>query len=329
VIVTPQACHPAEAGEQDVEVVVLCGGSTGAGSGSGVDADEQAAQVVGVDVLAHGACVAGAAEQLPEGGSELLAQAEGLGADRWRRLQDLGQHGVGGHGGYSTSALARADLAAPVPEHLDAVEVAALPLNYATAWQMLHRCARVLAGGSILVLGAAGGVGSALCELALQSGLTVYGTASAARRAHLAEQGAHVLEDRADLPTPVDAVFDSIGGPSLALSRRATKPGGTVVAYGISHASTAELSKTRTLATAIQALARAKVTRGARVVSFTIGASTKKDPAGYAHDLAHLVELLADGQLHPGVQSLPLTDAAEAHRRLEGRRVLGKLVLTT
>lgn len=234
-----------------------------------------------------------------------------------------------GTGGYTTSAVAQAALTVPVPQGLPAARLAALPLNYVTAWQLLHRAARVPARGSVLVLGAAGGVGSALTELALQEGLTVYGTASPARRAALATRGVHVLDGPQDLPDPVDATFDAVGGPSLAASRRATRPSGTVVAYGISHASTADLSRTRGIAAALWALARARATPGARVVSFSIGTGIRREPAAYGADLARLVEMLSAGTLDPHVTTVPLTDVAEAHRRLENREVLGKLVLTT
>lgn len=234
-----------------------------------------------------------------------------------------------GTGGYTTSALARAELSVPVAEDLDTALLSALVLNYTTAWQMLHRVAQVPVGGTVLVLGAAGGVGSALTELAVRDGLRVYGTASAARRAALTARNVTVLDDPTDVPEPVDATFDPVGGPSLAASRRLTRRDGTLVSYGIMSASTRNLSRTRGLASVLTALARARATPGARVVSFSIAASVKKDPAAFAADLTQLVGLLAADTLHPQVTPMPLRDAAEAHRRLEARQVLGKLVLLT
>jgi len=234
-----------------------------------------------------------------------------------------------GTGGYTTAAVARAALSVPVPEDLDAARLSALVLNYATAWQMLHRAAQVPAGGSVLVLGAAGGVGSALGELALAEGVTVYGTASPPRRAALAARGVLVVAGPEELPAPVDVVLDSVGGPSLARSRRATTRSGTVVAFGISHANTANLSRVRGLAAAVGALARARVTPGPRVVNFVILTSVKRDPAAFRQDLTHLVELLQAGTIDPEVTTMPLSEVAEAHRLLEARQVVGKLVLTT
>lgn len=230
-------------------------------------------------------------------------------------------------GGYASHVVAPAKWAVPVPDDLVAAEVSALTLNYVTAWQMLHRVARVEAGQSILVLGAAGGVGSALTELAMLAGARVYGTASPHRHQALRARGVLVVPDAGSVPERVDATFDSVGGPSLARSRRATKRAGVVVAFGFSFAVDAQHSRPGGLALAVLGLARAKLTPGARVTNFVITSSATKDPTGIRTDLTHLVGLLADGSLHPVVETMPLSRAADAHRRLENRQVTGKLVL--
>ncbi len=230
-------------------------------------------------------------------------------------------------GGYASHVVAPAKWAVPVPDDLVAAEVSALTLNYVTAWQMLHRVARVEAGQSILVLGAAGGVGSALTELAMLAGARVYGTASPHRHQALRARGAIVVPDAGSVPERVDATFDSVGGPSLARSRQATKRAGVVVAFGFSFTVDAKHSRPGGLALAVLGLARAKLTPGARVTNFVITSSAAKDPTGIRTDLTHLVGLLADGSLHPVVETMPLSRAADAHRRLENRQVTGKLVL--
>jgi NADPH:quinone reductase-like Zn-dependent oxidoreductase len=230
-------------------------------------------------------------------------------------------------GGYATHAVAKAALVVPVPADLDAAAVTALTLNYLTAWQMLHRVAGVGAGASVLVLGAAGGIGSALTELALGEGIRVFGTASASRHPVLEARGVTVVADQAAVPEPVDATFDAVGGPSLAASRAATRRGGVVVSYGMSFAVAANLSKTAGLARAVAALARAKVVPGPRVTAYTVTAKAAKDPAAFRADLAHLVDLLGRKAVDPVVTTVPLEQAASAHRRLEAREVVGKLVL--
>lgn len=130
----------------------------------------------------------------------------------------------------------------PVPSGLNTAEAVSLILNYVTAYQMLHRSARVKAGQRVLIHGAAGGVGSALLQLGRLAELEMYGTCSS--------RGASVVSELGGIPIDyqnqdfveeiqrltgdgVDVVFDSIGGTHIWRSRRALRSGGTVVAYGI------------------------------------------------------------------------------------------------
>src|SRR5215470_10259250 len=130
----------------------------------------------------------------------------------------------------------------PVPSGLDAAEAVSLVLNYVTAYQMLHRSAKVRSGQRVLIHGAAGGVGSALLQLGRLAGLEMYGTCSS--------RGASVVTDLGGVPIDyhdrdfvketdrltsggVDVVFDGIGGTHIWRSRRALRPGGKVVAYGL------------------------------------------------------------------------------------------------
>lgn len=226
-------------------------------------------------------------------------------------------------GGYATHVLADANFATSVPDDLDAPRVAALVLNYLTAWQMLHRVAKVQAGQSILVLGAAGGIGSALTELAGLANIDVFGTASARRHDVLQSRGVTVVADQEALPQEVDATFDSVGGPSLSRSRRATRKSGVVVSYGFSFAVDANASRAVGLARTILALGVAKLAPSPKVALYQVG----KDPAETREDLDRLIELLARGALDPAITTMPLADAADAHRELEARRIVGKLIL--
>ena len=130
----------------------------------------------------------------------------------------------------------------PVPSGLDAAEAVSLVLNYITAYQMLHRSAKVRPGQRVLIHGAAGGVGSALLQLGRLAGLEMYGTCSS--------RGASAVSDLGGIPIDyqhqdfvkeihrltsegVDVVFDGIGGTHIWHSRKALRPGGRVVAYGL------------------------------------------------------------------------------------------------
>ena len=130
----------------------------------------------------------------------------------------------------------------PVPSGFDAAEAVSLVLDYVTAYQMLHHSAEVRSGQRVLIHGAAGGVGSALLQLGRLAGLEMYGTCSS--------RGAPTVSDLGGIPIDyehqdfvneihrltgegVDAVFDSIGGTHIWRSRKALRPGGRVVAYGL------------------------------------------------------------------------------------------------
>jgi NADPH2:quinone reductase len=130
----------------------------------------------------------------------------------------------------------------PVPSGLDAAEAVSLVLNYVTAYQMLHRSAKVRPGQLMLIHGAAGGVGSALLQLGRLAGLEMYGTCSS--------RGAQAVSDLGGIPIDyqhqdfvtemhrlasegVDVVFEGIDGPHIWRSRQMLRPGGRVVAYGL------------------------------------------------------------------------------------------------
>ena len=147
------------------------------------------------------------------------------------------------HGAYAEFVCLPQNELIPVPAGLDAAEAVSLILNYVTAYQMMHRFAKVKRGQRVLVHGAAGGVGTALLQLGELAGLEMYGTCSS--------RGAPVVSDLGAIPIDyrnrdfvkeihrltkggVDAVFDPIGGKHMWHSRQALCPGGKVVASNFS-----------------------------------------------------------------------------------------------
>jgi NADPH2:quinone reductase len=129
----------------------------------------------------------------------------------------------------------------PVPPGLDPAEAVSLGLNYVTAYQMLHRLARVTSGQRVLIHGAAGGVGSALLQLGRLAGLEMFGTSSSRSASVVSDLGGipldyrhqdFVQEIRRLTGDGVDAVFDPIGGTHVWQSRETLRPGGKVVVYG-------------------------------------------------------------------------------------------------
>src|SRR3954453_10591635 len=131
--------------------------------------------------------------------------------------------------------------AVEVPADLDPAEVVSLVLTYMTAYQLLHRTAKVKRGETVLVHGAAGRVGTALLELGALAGLRMYGTASAQDRASVERLGATAIDYRNEdflarvrelTGDGVDIVLDAIGGSVSLRSFRALRSGGRLVGYG-------------------------------------------------------------------------------------------------
>lgn len=240
------------------------------------------------------------------------------------------------NGANATRAVARASRAVRVPEALPAPQVVALVLNWVTAQQMLHRVARVPRSGSVLVHGAAGGVGTALLDLARLHEVRAYGSASGDRVGAVRSRGGVPLdrgqvdviaEVRHREPDGVHATFDPVGGPLLHRSRSATRRDGTVVSYGISFGVNAGYGRVETLVRHFGALARAQLTPGATTRLYTIAGYATKHPTHFRADLEELITLLERGRIRPQVTVFPLREIAAAHGALEAGEVSGKAVL--
>jgi len=235
----------------------------------------------------------------------------------------------------------------PVPSGLEPAEAVSLILNYVTAYQMLHRSAKVRSGQRVLIHGAAGGVGSALLQLGRLARLEMYGTCSS--------RGASAVSDLGGIPIDyqhqefvneihrfagegVDAVFDGIGGTHIWRSRKALRPGGRVVAYGLTGslrggrlASGREGRRHRFRAIAIFGV---YIVGGwllpgrKRVVAYSIQWLKRLKPALFRQDLTALFDLLRQQKIKPLVaQRFPLAEARHAHELLGQGGVTGKIVL--
>ncbi|KPK14508.1 MAG: Zn-dependent oxidoreductase, NADPH:quinone reductase [Myxococcales bacterium SG8_38] len=251
--------------------------------------------------------------------------------------------------------------AVEVPEDLDPAEVVSLMFTYMTAYQLLHRTAKVKRGETVLVHGAAGRVGTAVLELGALAGLRVYGTCSAHDRAAVERLGAVAIDYRSEDFLPrvrelsgrgVDVVLDGLGGRMSLRSFRALRPGGRLVVFGHYstlvggrkswrgwmewYAATASVAlwgllspRRRVLAYRIQ-----KLRAGHQVLP--VGGSRRalpvgggpRDPDWFREDFLALLELLRRGEIHPVVaERLPLSEARRAHELLESSAAKGKLVL--
>ncbi|MFF3740852.1 medium chain dehydrogenase/reductase family protein [Streptomyces sp. NPDC002566] len=246
-------------------------------------------------------------------------------------------------GGWASHVVVDAADAVPVPAGVGAAEAETLVVNGVTAWQMLHRKARVRPGQTVVVHGANGGVGSVLVQLALAAGARVIGTASARHHDALREQGVTPVDYRAEdlaariralAPGGVDAVFDHVGGAGIVDSWRLLAPGGTLVSYGSASTRDAEGSKQ---APVLKLLGRVwlwnALPNRRRAYFFNVWAgralSGTRFRARLRADLSEVFAALQRGEITPRIAArLPLARVAEALRLAESGTVAGKVVLT-
>lgn len=243
-------------------------------------------------------------------------------------------------GGWSSYCVVSAGDLLEIPDGIDPAEAETLVVNGITAWQMLHRKAKVKPGQTILVLGANGGVGTILTQLALSAGLKVIGVSSLRHHESLKKQGVipidyddknflHTVKKLA--PQGIDSVFDNIGGESISRSFASLKPGGMLVSYAIAFA----LNKDKSVVLLFLGLL-AKLfwlnymPNGRHAVFYNIwtGKGSIKFKMEMQEDFAQIIGLLRSGILKPEIAAkFPLEKIAEAMELAESRTTFGKVVL--
>jgi NADPH:quinone reductase len=251
------------------------------------------------------------------------------------------------HGAYAEFVCLPQRELVPAPAGLDAGEAVSLVLNYITAYQMLHRSAKVRPGERVLIHGAAGGVGTALLQLGRLAGLEMYGTCSARGASAVSDLGGIPIDyQHQDFVTEiqrltgegVDVVFDPIGGAHIWHSREALRPGGRVVAYGNTTSLRGEGlasghpgRRNRLHGIPIYAvyIAGGWLLPGRkRVIPYSIQTLKRLKPAWFRQDLIALLDLLKQQKIKPLIaQRFPLAEARQAQELLGKGGVTGKIVL--
>lgn len=244
-------------------------------------------------------------------------------------------------GGWADRVVLPAADLVPVPDGVDPADAEAAVVNGVTAYRMLHRIARVERGDTVVVLGANGGVGSLLVQMARRAGATVIGTASARHLEAVRALGALPV-DRRDpdmyarirehAPAGAAAVFDHVGGPAVVDSFRLLAPGGTLVSYGTA-ATRDEQGNARMPVLALfgrlllwNALPNR---RGAHFFNLWQGhRSLDRYRRLLAEDLGSVFALLAEGAIAPPVAArVPLEEIGGALALAESGTVVGKVVV--
>ena len=216
--------------------------------------------------------------------------------------------GYGRDGAEAEFTLALPDELVPKPRTLDFVQAAAVPLTALTAWQAFFEHASLVAGQTVLIHGAAGGVGVFAVQLARHAGAQVIATASARNRDFLRELGASTVIDYTttrfeEVVHDVDLVFDLVGGDTLVRSWQVVKPGGVLVSVVSPRPSFAEAKA-----------------HGVKPVWFIVEPNREQ--------LIQIGTLIDAGQIRPIIETiLPLSQAQQAYEQGARGHTRGKIVL--
>ncbi len=233
-------------------------------------------------------------------------------------------------GGYAEYALAPAGQCLPCPPGLSLVEAAALPETYFTVWTNVFERGRLRPGETLLVHGGSSGIGTTAIQLAHQHGATVYATAGSAEKVAACEAlGAarginyreedfvgicHALTDKRG----VDVILDMVGGGYIPRNVELLAEDGRLVQIALLEGAHATLN--------FGLIMRRRLT----ITGSTLRPRSVAEKARLAGEVErHVWPWLAQGLVRPQIfATIPLDQAAEAHRLMESSRHIGKIVLT-
>lgn len=266
-------------------------------------------------------------------GYEIIGVVEscGAGVTQWKAGDVVAA--LTGTGGYARYIVVPESKLVRVPVGLDPAEAVSLILNYTTAYQLIHRIAKLQKGESVLIHGAAGGVGTAALQLGSLAGLNkMFGTASKSKHALVTSLGGipidYRTEDFVQRAAGVDAAFDPIGGRNWVRSYRALGKGGRFVAYGLSAGIEGGRKHQMFAMASFVWLTAVGILPGKSARWFSITTEEKKHPEWIPEDLSKLLVMLQEKSIHPVIaERLPLREAARAQELLESSAVSGKIVL--
>lgn len=293
----------------------------------------QAAGVTWADTLVRQGKFHPGSDHLPTTpGSEVVGVIEAVGENVQGLYEGMSVLAIVSSGGYAEQVVLEAWRCIPLSDGIDPVKAAALPVNYWTAYHMLHQTADLQPGQCALIHGASGGVGTALAQLGRIAGIEMVGTASASKHDTVKAQGVTPIDYRNEdfvtrtlelMPGGVDAVFDPIGGDYWVRSYRTLRDGGVLVIYG---GKGLEGSLLKQLIPGLQLFVRWLRPDGKYI--HAVGMQPEHQREAYQRELRAIANLLAEGQIDPVIATtFPLENAVEAHRYIEAGRGTGKVIL--
>lgn len=262
-------------------------------------------------------------------GAEAVGEVIGLGEDVVHLTIGTRVLAILPHGGaYATHIVADAAYCIPLPPGIDAAAATAIFVQGTTAFLILHEVIQHLAGKTLLIHAAAGGVGSILVQLAKLAGATVIGTASTTDKLNfITELGAdaainYTLPDwpqaviAANQGQKVDVVLEMVGGEVFSQSFDCLEKGGTLLVYGA--------------ASGIQGYKPSEhfVNESHQLLSFNLAWFIQHRMEQWQAALGAMIGLLADQKIHiSSTHRFHFTEAAAAHAAIENRTSQGKVVL--
>ncbi len=261
-------------------------------------------------------------------GAELSGEISALGEGVKRFVVGDRVIAASGHGGFAEECVVDASRLMPLFPGMSFEQGAALVLTFATSLHALKDCAHLKAGETVLVLGAAGGVGLSAVEIAKAMGARVIAAASSPEKLALAKQvGADELIDysKEDLKKRVDeltdkkgveVVYDPVGGPYSEPALRATAWRGRFLVIGFAAGEIPKLPLNLALL------------KERSIIGVYWGDSTGRHPAEHLANLHDLATWFAQGKIKPVIsETVGLDGAADAIKRIANRQVKGKVVV--
>ncbi len=230
-----------------------------------------------------------------------------------------------GQGGLAEYGVFEADRAVPLPEGMSFEHGAALPIAYGTTLLALDHRARLLPGETLLVTGAAGGVGLTAVEVGKLMGARVIAQARGAEKLEVARRAGadHLIDAEEDLRARVldlggaDVVYDAIGGDVFKAAFRATNPEGRLLPIGFAGGEVPQIPANHLLV------------KNLTVIGVYIGGYLKFRPEVLRESFATVFRWAAEGRIRPHVShTLPLERAVEGMELLRARKSTGKVVIT-
>jgi len=259
-------------------------------------------------------------------GMEVAGVVEALGAGVTAPCPGARVAVFGGHGGLAELGCFPADRAVVLPDAMPMTDAAAFQIAYGTSHLALTHRARLRPGETLLVLGAAGGVGLTAVEIGKRMGARVIACARGAARLAVARAAGadHLVDSEAgDLAAQVkalggaDVVYDPVGGALFSEALRACRPEARVMIIGFASGDVPQIKANHLLV------------KNVDLLGFYWGGYLAFRPEAVKASLAELLRWYAAGDLNPHVSHvLPLERAAEGLDLLRSRRATGKVVVT-